>query len=120
MTRVMCLTVLKHKGLYYLFYTANDFRNPDYAVGYATSSSPLGPWAKYTGNPILNKEMVGVNGTGHGDFFKKGRRLFYVFHTHNSNTKVGPRITALAKARFVKNNQSNMDNLVIDKKSFIF
>jgi beta-xylosidase len=37
-------SVLKHNGLYYLFYTANDFRNPDYAVGYATSSNPLGPW----------------------------------------------------------------------------
>jgi len=113
-------TVLKHKGLYYLVYTANDFRNPDYAVGYAISSSPAGPWTKYAGNPILNKEMVGVNGTGHGDFFKKGRGLFYVFHTHNSNTKVGPRRTALAKAQFVKNNKREMDNLVIDKKSFYF
>ena len=113
-------TVLKHKGLYYLFYTANDFRNPDYAVGYAIGSSPLGPWTKYAGNPILNKEMVGVNGTGHGDFFKKGRGLFYVFHTHNSNTKVGPRRTALAKARFVKSNQSRTDILEIDKKSFYF
>lgn len=113
-------SVLKHKGVYYLFYTANDFRNPDYAVGYATSNSPLGPWKKHTGNPILNKEMIGVNGTGHGDFFKKGKALYYVFHTHNSNTKVSPRRTALVKTSFVKNNQSGIDNLVIDPKSFYF
>jgi xylan 1,4-beta-xylosidase len=31
-------SVLKHKGMYYLLYTANDFRNPDYAVGYANRS----------------------------------------------------------------------------------
>ncbi len=35
--------VLKYKGLYYLVYSANDFRNIDYAVGYATSCSPAGP-----------------------------------------------------------------------------
>ena len=113
-------TVLKHKSLYYLFYTANDFRNPNYAVGYATSSSPLGPWTKYPRNPILNKEMIGVNGTGHGDFFKNGKQLFYVFHTHNSNTQVGRRRTALAKARFVRNNESDIDNFAIDKKDFYF
>ena len=35
-------TVLKHKGIYYLFYTANDFRNPDYAVGEPEHSQRLG------------------------------------------------------------------------------
>ncbi|WP_149273550.1 hypothetical protein [Pareuzebyella sediminis] len=29
-------TVLKHKGLYYLIYSANDFRNPDYPFGFVT------------------------------------------------------------------------------------
>lgn len=46
------LTVLKHKGVYCLFYTANDFRNPDYAVGYAISSIPLGPWIGTAGCPV--------------------------------------------------------------------
>lgn len=92
-------SVFKHKGLYYLVYTANDFRNPDYAVGYATSKSPLGPWKKHNGNPILNKTMVGHNGTGHGDFFRDTRnRLQYVFHTHFSPAKTGPRRTAVIKA----------------------
>ena len=44
-------SILKHKKLYYLFYTANDFRNPDYAVGYATSSTPYGPWKKICRQP---------------------------------------------------------------------
>src|SRR5690606_32445612 len=47
-------TVVKKDGLYYLLYSANDFRNPDYAVGYAVSDSPLGPWEKPENNPIIS------------------------------------------------------------------
>lgn len=94
-------TVLKHKNIYYLLYSANDFRNKDYAVGYATSLSPTGPWKKYTGNPIISRQTVGHNGTGHGDVFtdKKGQ-LYYVLHTHHSGDRVSPRATALMRLRF--------------------
>ncbi|CAN5392189.1 glycoside hydrolase family 43 protein [soil metagenome] len=112
-------SVLKHNGLYYLFYTANDFRNPDYAVGYATSTSPLGPWKKYAGNPIISKNILGVNGTGHGDFVMDAQhQLTYVFHTHFSATKPTPRRTAIIKLRFQKDKISAIDKLVIDRKSF--
>lgn len=112
-------SVLKHKNLYYLFYTANDFRNPDYAVGYATSSNPLGPWKKYKHNPMLHKKIIEENGTGHGDFFGKSKKLFYVFHTHNSHTKVGPRKTALVTVRFRKREKGG-DELSVEKNSFYF
>lgn len=89
-------TVVKMKGLYYLFYSANDFRNIDYAVGYATSKSPTGPWTKYGGNPILSRANTGHNGSGHGDIFKAADgKLWYVFHTHNSNDKVLDRLSAV-------------------------
>ncbi|MEO6231371.1 MAG: glycoside hydrolase family 43 protein [Ferruginibacter sp.] len=114
-------SVLKHKGMYYLFYTANDFRNPDYAVGYATSKSPYGPWKKYTGNPIISKSLIGINGTGHGDFIKLANgNLKYVFHTHFSDTIVSPRRTAIIDVKFTKGGKNNIDKLVIDKKSFRF
>jgi xylan 1,4-beta-xylosidase len=95
-------TVLKHKGWYYMIYSANDFRNPDYAIGYATSKSPIGPWKKFEGNPVISTKNTGENGTGHGDVFtdKKGQ-MRYVLHTHNNNTKVGPRKTATIGIRFV-------------------
>lgn len=95
-------SIIKQNGTYYLFYSANDFRNPDYAVGYATSKSPLGPWKKHAANPILNKQSIGENGTGHGDFFRMNKELWYVFHTHNTSSKVGPRKTALIKVKFNK------------------
>lgn len=113
-------TVLKHKGFYYLIYSANDFRNPDYAVGYAVSKSPLGPWEKYKENPILSKKTIGENGTGHGDVITNGRgEMFYVFHTHQSGTVVGPRKTALAKIAFA-GNATGADRLKVDEASFQF
>ena len=114
-------SILKHKGIYYLFYTANDFRNPDYAVGYATSNSPLGPWIKYAGNPIMSKKNIGVNGTGHGDFVKDEKNiLWYVFHTHFSDSMVSPRKTALIKMNFKEDKMALIDKVEIDVKSFHF
>jgi len=111
-------TVLKKDKLYYLFYSANDFRNPDYAVGYATSKSPLGPWTKYAGNPIISRNLLNINGTGHGDFFTdRSGQLQYVFHTHHSNKKVSPRATAIITGTFVKDKKGN-GQLQIDPKSF--
>jgi beta-xylosidase len=98
-------TVIKQNGLYYLFYSANDFRNPDYAVGYAVSSSVYGPWTKYTGNPIINKKITGQHGSGHGDLIKdKDNNLLYVFHTHNTAASVIPRKTAVIELKWMKDN----------------
>ena len=112
-------SILQRKGIYYLFYSANDFRNPDYAVGYATSRHPLGPWVKHRGNPVLHKHSVGYNGPGHGDFFSDSKKLYYVFHTHNNDSTVGPRKTALINFRF-QNNKSGVDSLMVIPSSFKF
>lgn len=114
-------SVIKHKNQYYLFYTANDFRNPDYAVGYAVSKNPAGPWKKFSGNPVISRKNIGINGTGHGDFIKdKTGNLLYVFHTHNSGSKVAPRTTAIISVKFVKNKNSQTDKLVADEKNFFY
>jgi xylan 1,4-beta-xylosidase len=112
-------TVIKHKNLYYLFYTANDFRNPDYAMGYAVSNSPSGPWRKSTGSPILTKKEIGINGPGHGDMIiTKNKKMFFVFHTHNSNTLVSPRRTAMIEIKFSKDSETNIDKLSILPKTY--
>jgi len=36
----------QHNGRYYLFYSANNFANGSYAIGYAVSNSLLGPYVK--------------------------------------------------------------------------
>lgn len=88
-------TVVKVDKTYYLFYSCNDFRNKDYAVGYATADNPLGPWKKH-GEPIITRQMVGENGTGHGDLLRdKDGTWKYVLHVHNSDDQVSPRRTAI-------------------------
>lgn len=84
-------SIVKQDGLYYMLYSANDFRSQDYAVGYATSDSPFGPWRKSEKNPLLHKveELVG---TGHGaPFLDKAGRYRYIFHAHKSQTEVNQR-----------------------------
>lgn len=98
-------TVLKRGNKYYMFYSANDFRNPDYAVGYAIADHPLGPWKKSDQNPIISLQVTGINGPGHGDIFTDDKgSMYYVFHTHFSNGKVAPRRTAIVNMSFEVNN----------------
>jgi xylan 1,4-beta-xylosidase len=56
--------MLKHKNQYYLMYSGTGADSADYAIGYATSKSPLGPFTKYPGNPIAHR-TESVLGPGH-------------------------------------------------------
>lgn len=113
-------TVIKKNGLYYFFYSTNDFRNIDYAVGYAVSRSPYGPWKKYAGNPIISRRLLNRNGTGHGDIFTDGNgRLRYVFHTHHSNTEVAPRQTAVVTLETTEGINGEV-SFKIDPQTFYF
>ena len=84
--------VIKVKKLYYLFYSANAFNNPNYSVGYAISSSPQGPWTKFEGNPILKKNLnLKVSGPGHCCITSSpdNTEFFIVYHTHTLFDKPG-------------------------------
>jgi len=93
--------MLKHNGRYYLTYSANDYRSIDYAIGYAVSDSPLGPFRKYEGNPILHR-TEDVNGVGHHSFTysKDGSQMICVYHRHQNLTTVHPRTTCIDRAWF--------------------
>jgi len=110
-------TVIKRGKKYYMFYSANDFRNPDYAVGYATADHPLGPWEKSEQNPIINRQMAGMNGPGHGDIVSDNKgNIWYVFHTHYSNEKVAPRRTVMVKVSFEGKGEN--EKVKVDDSSF--
>lgn len=100
-------TVIRKGKTYFLFYSANDYRNIDYAVGYATSKHPMGPWTKVQNQPLISRANTALNGSGHGDLFQtKNGQFYYVFHAHQTNEKVQPRKTVLTKLRFNKRNNS--------------
>ncbi|MET8161900.1 family 43 glycosylhydrolase [Sphaerisporangium sp. NPDC005289] len=72
--------VFKRNGTYYLMYSENDTRSEDYRVDYATSASPLGPFTKAAGSPVLSKDTgAGILGTGHSSVVKvPGRDEWYI------------------------------------------
>lgn len=114
-------TVVKlDDGHYYLFYSANHFMSPDYAVGYAVASSPLGPWQKNPANPIIHRTIVGENGSGHGDLFKDADGKYrYVYHVHYSDSTVSPRRTRIVTLNFDKKNTDSIYTISADPATII-
>lgn len=83
--------IFKSHDRYYLMYSANFFGGENYAVGYATSESPLGPFKKADNNPVLQKnvEQGGiVTGTGHNSvtLSPDGKQMLCVYHGRTSKT----------------------------------
>ena len=113
-------SVFKKDGVYYLFYSANHFRNIDYAVGYATASTPYGPWTKAPENPIIHRSIVKENGSGHGDiFWDKKQQPYYVYHIHNSDSVVVPRRTRIVPLTFKKNKQTGIYHVTAKENKVI-
>lgn len=82
---------LKQGDTYYLMYSANFFGGKNYAVGYATSKNPFGPFEKSTDNPVLEKNVEKggiVTGTGHNSvtWSKDGRQMYCVYHASTEKT----------------------------------
>lgn len=81
----------KHGDTYYMMYSANYFGGKNYAVGYATASSPLGPYTKADNNPVLEKNTGkngDVTGTGHNSlvFSSQGDKIYCVYHGRTNAT----------------------------------
>ncbi len=81
----------KHQGTYYMLYSANHFAGENYAVGYATAKSPLGPYTKADNNPVLQKNTGqggDVSGTGHNSivFSPDSAQMYCVYHGRTTKT----------------------------------
>lgn len=112
-------TVIKKEGKYYMFYSANHFLSPDYAVGYAVADSPYGPWHKADDNPMLHSRMVGERGSGHGDVFEsEDGKLYYVYHVHYSADRPTPRRTRIVPLKCEKREDGTY-RFAIDKENVI-
>lgn len=82
--------LVKHDDTYYMLYSANFFGGQNYAVGYATSKNPLGPFVKAENNPILQKNVEqggDVTGTGHCMLLNVSKdKMLCVYHARTSKT----------------------------------
>lgn len=83
--------IFKEADTYYMMYSANYFGGKNYAVGYATSKNPLGPFTKAANNPVLQKNTDKggvVSGTGHNSitYSPDGKEMFCVYHARTTAT----------------------------------
>ncbi len=92
--------MLKHKETYYLIYSGGGADTQDYAIGYATSKSPTGPFIKYAGNPIIKKGQ-GVFGPGHASVTKdRNGKMWMVYHQQKDKSKGWDRIICIDPVSF--------------------
>jgi len=76
-------TMWKHDNNYYLFFSGNNYAGFEYAVGYATCTSPTGPCQQAAENPILASRMTQkplIVGPGHQTLVQVGDQTWIVYH----------------------------------------
>lgn len=104
--------VIKHNGTYYLVYSGDDYRQ-NYAIGYATSSSPYGPWTKYAGNPILSGSSS-IKKTGCPSFIRSPDNTELLMVYHSELVPPGDiRQLNISRVHF-ESNPGNPDKLVVE------
>ena len=92
--------MIKHRACYYLLYSGSGAHTPDYAVGYATSSSPLGPFARAEQNPILHR-ADGLFGPGHGCAIRDDDgQWWFVYHQKKTARREWQRFICLDPLQF--------------------
>jgi|AGTN01.2.fsa_nt_gi Beta-xylosidase len=94
--------MLKHRGKYYLSYSANCYNNRGYSVCYAVSDAPDGRFVKAEENPILRYIEGKISGPGHNAYFTdRDGNLMTAFHIHTDyDNPSGDRRACFSKAGF--------------------
>lgn len=100
--------IIKHDGRYYMMFSANYYRERHYAMGYAVSSSPLGPFVKAEENPIVECTAA-ITGPGHGCLVDTPHGMRAVYHGYTEETG-DDRVGFFAPA-VIKNGKLHVDYL---------
>lgn len=72
--------MVERNGVYYMMWSEGGWTGPDYAVSYAMSDNPLGPFNRKA--KILQQDAAVGTGSGHNGVFKvPGTDIWYmVYH----------------------------------------
>jgi beta-xylosidase len=82
----------KHDGKYYLFFSANSYSGFEYAVGYDTCDSPVGPCEDAPENPILQSHrtlplVIGPGGEAIVQYDGKDWILYHAWEVTSAGTR---------------------------------
>jgi xylan 1,4-beta-xylosidase len=87
--------MIKRQNTYYLIYSGSGADTPNYAVGCATASNPLGPFTRAPHNPIVQRSE-GLFGPGHGCAIQDGAgQWWHVYHQKRTERVEWPRFICL-------------------------
>ncbi len=83
------VSMIKKNGYFYAFYAAAGCctRECSYQTGIARSKNLLGPWEKYSRNPVL-KNTEKWNCPGHGTPIEKDGKYYFLYHGYDKKTNV--------------------------------
>ena len=114
--------IIKKNNKYYMMYSANYFGGQYYAVGYATSDNPLGPFRKAENNPVLQKNTDkggDVTGTGHNMILNHPNGEMYCIY-HGRTTKTGDnRVVFIDKMEITENGELEVHGPTTEKQTII-
>lgn len=100
--------VIKVDALYYLMFSSGFYASDTYALGYATSTSPFGPFQKALENPILKTTLPTLSGPGHNCvFYSQSQQWLCAYHGHTFIDQPS------------SNRQLFIDRLIIDNSKII-
>ena len=79
------ICIFRHNDYFYATYSAGGCcdKGCNYKSGVARSKTLLGPWEKYSNNPVL-VDNADWKCPGHGTVVKKGKDLYLLYHAYNS------------------------------------
>lgn len=83
-------SVIERGRYFYLFYSGNSCcgKRCKYAVGVARATSIMGPWEKYSGNPIIPGNRA-WRCPGHGSIVDTADgRTFYLYHAYSRTDSI--------------------------------
>lgn len=104
--------IFKNGDTYYIMYSANHYGGGYYAVGYATSKSPLGPFEKSSSNPVLEENVSKggiVMGTGHNMVVAMPDSTLYCVYHGRMSSNPGERVVFIDKLNIDNNGILSVD-----------
>lgn len=113
------VSIIKHNNYFYAFYAGAGCcgRACSYGTGVARAKNLLGPWEKYSGNPILT-DSAEWKCQGHGTPVEKNGRYYFLYHAYSADSRpYTGRQGVLNEFKFTSDDWVQFENKKNDKGS---